>query len=344
MTRPLRILLVANDGLSAGHVARTIAIAGALSRVDDTKVVLATTSQAHALLAASSAVVVQLPAPVVARNAGFSDTERRRLVSGTIEGLARSFAPDLVAIDTFPLGPHRELAGIDLGYAKRALVRRHVPTLDNPVLTDGAELLDLVVLADDGGRVEGTTGNAKHVHVPPITMAPTAKPRAEARRELGLPLEGRIFLVAAGGGGDEEATTRASQLAEALVRTDAECTVALALGPLAAAPSRASRILPVQAAPLAPFLAAFDGAFAPAGYNTTHELALARVPAVLFASPRPFDDQLARAMRFGATILESFDDAVVARASGAMKPLRAIAPGGADRAAEALIALVKERA
>src|SRR5262245_10942621 len=55
-----------------------------------------------------------------------------------------------------------------------------------------------------------------------------------------------------------------------------------------------------RAAPLAPLLAAFDGAFAPAGYNMAHELAKARVPAALFAQPRAFDDQAARAGRFAA--------------------------------------------
>lgn len=340
--RPVRILLVANDGLSAGHVARMIAIADALR---DARVVLATTSQAHALLGASAAVIVQLPAPAIARSAGFSDAERRRLVSGTIEGLAKSFAPDVVAIDTFPLGPHRELAGIDLGYAKRALVRRHVPesVLEEPRLADGLELQDLVVLADDGGRLSSTA--SRSVHVPPITIARSARSKADARRALALPAEGCVVLVAAGGGGDDEATAQAMTLAEALVRIDAECTVALALGPLAArrAPE-APRIRAIHAAPLAPYLAAFDGAFAPAGYNTTHELALARVPSVLYAQARPFDDQAARAARVEATVLGSFEDPAIRNAYGAMKPLRAIEPGGAAKAAKALLDLATRQA
>ena len=96
----------------------------------------------------------------------------------------------------------------------------------------------------------------------------------------------------------------------------------------------------MQAAPLSPYFAAFDGAIAPAGYNTTHELALAGVPAALFAQARPFDDQAARAERFGATVLHSFDDGAIRRALDTMKPLRAIEAGGADRAAKALLDLV----
>lgn len=341
--RALRVLLVANDGLSAGHVTRMIAIAQALATAH-VRTVLATTSQAYPLLEASGAVVVQLPAPAVARRAGFSDAERRRLVSGALEGLVRAFAPDLVAVDTFPLGPHRELAGVDLGYARRALVRRHVPEagLAEPALADGLEGLDLAILAGDPDPIASSL-RCRTVAVPPITIAHAPIPRADARRTLGLPAEGRVLLVAAGGGGDETATAHATSIARAVARIDPACTAALALGPLAAksasGPTPEERVRLIHAAPLAPLLAAFDGAIVPAGYNTTHELALAGVPAVLFAEKRPFDDQAARVDRFGATRLDAFDDRAIARAIDAMKPLRTIAPGGAARAAAALLEL-----
>jgi len=176
--------------------------------------------------------------------------------------------------------------------------------------------------------------------VPPITLVAPLLPRVEARGRLGLPLEGRVLLVAAGGGGDETATTHAAEIARAITRLEPATTLGLALGPLSAAETDLRRI---DAAPLAPFLAAFDGAFAPAGYNTAHELALAGVPAALFAEPRPFDDQAARAARFEtaghATVLRSFDDAAVRHVLETMKSPRPITPGGADRAAEALLDL-----
>lgn len=351
--RPLRVLLIANDGLSAGHVTRAIAIAGGLARRASARglalrTVLATTSQAHPLLAGSEAVVVQLPAPVVARRAGFTDPERRRLVSGALEGTVRAFAPDLVVVDTFPEGPHRELAGLDLGHARRVLVRRHVPeaVLAEPSLARGLEGLDLVVLAGDPEPLESALP-CRQVRVPPITMAGAPLERAAARRALGLPADGRVLLVAAGGGGDDEATGHATRLADALGRLEPSAVTALALGPLAATAPGApdgARAVRVHAAPLAPYLAAFDGAFAPAGYNSAYELALAGVPAVLFAEPRPFDDQAARAARLGAAVLEGFDDAAVARGLAAMRRLRPVAPSGADRAADALLDLATGRA
>ena len=106
-----------------------------------------------------------------------------------------------------------------------------------------------------------------------------------------------------------------------------------------------ARIRTVQLAPLAPLLAAFDGAFAPAGYNTAHELAKARVPAALFARPRPFDDQAGRAARLVAAgfarALAAFTDDAIAGALAWMASARVpeLAGDGADRAAEALLDL-----
>jgi predicted glycosyltransferase len=56
----------------------------------------------------------------------------------------------------------------------------------------------------------------------------------------------------------------------------------------------------IRMTPIAPYLRAFDGAISAAGYNTAHELAAAGVPAALFALPRPFDDQAARAQRMAS--------------------------------------------
>src|SRR6187402_759881 len=110
--RPLRVLFVANDGMSTGHVVRMLALARELGRrAVPTQRVLATTSRAHALLSTRDApAVVQLPAPVRARDAGLDDATRRRLVRGALDGVLASFAPDLVVVDTFPTGPHGELA------------------------------------------------------------------------------------------------------------------------------------------------------------------------------------------------------------------------------------------
>jgi len=348
------VLLVANDGFSAGHVVRTIAIARGLARVAARRgialgAVLATTSEAHALLASEPLAIVNLPAPVAARRAGLSDAERRRLVRATLDGVTSSFGPDLIVVDTFPSGPHGELAGLAglAGRAKRALVRRNTPDLHDDALLAGLGDYDLVVLAGDPAP-QSTALPIPTLHVPPITLGEPcdALDRTAARATLGLPA-GRAILVAAGGGGDPEAAARALAIAEAILRVAPEVTPVLAQGPLAPSPTTPSaRIRLLRIAPLSPVLAAFDGAFAPAGYNTAHELAQARVPAALFAQPRPFDDQAGRATRFAragfARALASLSDDAIAAALAWMETARVpeLAADGADRAAEGLIDLV----
>ncbi|HEX4422507.1 MAG TPA: hypothetical protein VH165_31550, partial [Kofleriaceae bacterium] len=340
--RPLRVLLVANDGFSAGHVARSVAIACALDRVAvrrglALRMVLATTSQAHALMAAVPAAIVRMPGPVAARRGGLADLERRALVRGVVDGVVDSLRPDLLVVDTFPSGPHGELAGLrGPGAMKRALVRRAtadlrpatvpVPAELRDVLTSGLADYDLAVLAGDPTPLAVELPIAM-AHVPPILMDAGAGGagdvggdgdaggagdgarggRAALRARLGLGA-GRVILVAAGGGGDGDAVARAMAICEAIVRVAPDATAVLALGPLApdaiassgardagaeatvnvgaeamrdamadatrdamahASPSSAvdrspalhPRIRTLRIAPLAPVLAAFDGAF-----------------------------------------------------------------------------------
>lgn len=350
-------MFVANDGFSAGHVVRTLAIATALGHRAracgvEVTMLLATTSEADALWAGSRLAIVRLPAPLAGRRAGLSDMERRRIVRGCIEAAASSFAPDVLVVDTFPAGPHGELA-FD-ARAKRVLVRRHVPEAraNDDTLTTRLASYDLVVLADDPTAVEGSSA-IRCVHVPPITAleADDMASRDDARAHLGLPGDARVVLVTSGGGGDHEAAARASRIADAVAMADPSVVVAVTRGPLAQGDrcSGSPRVVPLSVAPLAPWLAAFDGAFAAAGYNTAHELAKAGVPAALFACPRPFDDQLARAERFaGAGLARVLVDDQRETVAGALAwmasaPRPSLVGGGAERAAEAILALATGR-
>lgn len=357
MSRALRILLVANDGLSAGHVTRTLAIARALrergpARSVPVQLVLATTSEADALLAQEPIALVRMPAPVAGRRAGLSDSERRRLVRGCIESVATSFGPDVIVVDTFPSGPHGELTGLVAGRAsapgevraKMVLVRRDVPA-DRAAaeeLAAGLAAYDLALLAADPTPLAEppVLPNGRCVHVPPIVRGGLLA-RDEARAALGIAADAHAVLVTAGGGGDADALARADRIAASIAALSPSSAVVHARGPLAGVS------LP-QSFPgtLGGVMAAFDGAFAAAGYNTAHELARAGVPAALFASPRSFDDQRERARRFEraglAFELESDDDDAIAHALGriarASRP--ALVADGAGAAAHAILDLV----
>src|SRR6185295_18403763 len=121
-------------------------------------------------------------------------------------------------------------------------------------------------------------------------------------------------------------------------------------GPLQREPIReTAHLKSVSVFPIMPYLPAFDMAVATAGYNTTHELVFAGVPAILLARDRRFDDQQARAQRLaeqgacmylsssspkalGAAVTELFEPA--RRQAMTRAALSLIHENGARRAAE----------
>jgi predicted glycosyltransferase len=352
--RPLRAMFFANDGLGAGHLARTLAILRALRRkVKNMEALLATTSEADALLAAERVAAVRWPTPRTARESGWSDAARRGLAGRVVRAAIEGARPDLLVTDTFPSGPHGELCGLLREIPRRALVRRSVRAerAAEPTLSDGLSEYQLAIVPDDPVEHRPERLPMPAVRVPPITLfeAHEALDREAARARLGLPREGRLVLVCSGGGGDADAGAQAEQLAAAIARLPGGAEPVLAVGPLARI-RPASGIRQVAETPLQPLLAAFDGAVAPAGYNFSHELAKAGVPTALFAMPRPFDDQAGRAARFQAAgialALSALDDAALASALGWMEraPRPSVPAGGAERAAEALIDLVAKGA
>jgi predicted glycosyltransferase len=348
---PLRVLLFANDGLGAGHLARTLAIARALRRkVDRLELLLATASDADALLAALPVATVRWPSPTLARQSGWPDVLRRAVASRVVSGALHGFRPDLLVTDTFPSGPHGELAGLVREVPRRALVRRSVRTDRALADTTEAGLSDyeLAIVPDDPVALDGERLPIPAVRVPPVTLfeAHEGADRATARQRLGLSPERRSILVASGGGGDPEAVDQATRIAAAITRIPGGPDAVLATGPLGRGCAAPPGVSTVAVTPLQPLLAAFDGAIVPAGYNLAHELAKAGVPSALFAMSRPFDDQAARAQRFAqaglAHELREIDDARVAAAVAWMRdaPRPSMTAGGADRAAEALLELV----
>jgi UDP-N-acetylglucosamine--N-acetylmuramyl-(pentapeptide) pyrophosphoryl-undecaprenol N-acetylglucosamine transferase len=295
--RDARILLLANDGLSAGHVVRATAIARALVQ-QGARPLLATSSDAVALAETMGIPSVRLPSRAATELSGWPEAERTAVLSGILGGVVDGFSPDALVADTFPAGPHFEYMPILRRVRCRVLVRRAIRAEreSSPEARACLELYGRVIAADDPGAIAHQPGPVEAVRVGPITLLGRSEllSRKEARKELGL-LTGRHALLAFGGGADHAALDRLRRTA-AWVR-EAGFTPVVALGPLFTAPADAG-CLCIRALPLQRYLAAFDLAIASAGYNTSHELARSGVRAVLFGNPRAFDDQTDRARRF----------------------------------------------
>jgi UDP:flavonoid glycosyltransferase YjiC (YdhE family) len=190
--------------------------------------------------------------------------------------------------------------------------------------------------------------------VGPITIreAEELLPRDEARHQLGLPLAGRVAFVSLGGGGDREAALHFHAVAQAL--GDDGMTLVLAAGPLYRGTlPEGPAIRRLDRYPLAAHLRAFDVAISAAGYNTSHELALAGIPTVFAPLARGLDDQEDRARRMaadmGGAVLadwapETIRQAVrqVLTASGPATPVEPQALSGARQAAQLLIDLAEK--
>ncbi len=351
--RPLRVLLLASDGLSTGHLTRALALGSALVRVGAgrglrVELLVATTSEADDLLRAMEIPAVRLPSPGIARGAGWSDEARRALAEGVLLGVARGMRPDLLVADTFPAGPQLEALALLEAVPRRVLVRRSLRkdrALD-PRSRTGLDLYPMVVCPDDPGPLEPDPACEARglVRVSPITLLEPSScfPRGEARRRLDLPQDGKLVLVSCGGGGDPGAAELGAGLARTLLAIEPSLIPVIALGPLSGKTPGVRGARTVRASPLQLDLAAFDMAISTAGYNSAHELAKARIPTALLARERMFDDQAARAERFAraglAVVLEDPSTESLADALRALGDLRCpgLPPGGADDAASAI--------
>jgi len=344
--RPLRVLLLANDGASGGHVTRALAIARALLP-GGARPLLATTSEADALIRWAGVPAVRIPGPASRVAAGWSEGERRALATSVLEGVVSSFAPDVLVTDTFPSGPQLEARGLLEQVPRRVLVRRAVreAARGDRVAREGLDAYHLVLAPGDPEAVPEP--GLPMVAVPPVTLVPEAEllDRDAARFALRLP-DAPLALVSCGAGGDAESASILEALGAALTH-DGRYRPVLATGPLGA-PAPSDRFLSVSPVPLARYLRAFDVAVIAAGYNSSFECALAAVPALYVARPRAYDDQAARAARllargFGAALPGLTPEAV----GIGLDALAALSPaslpgGGAAAAAREIWKLVGE--
>lgn len=293
-SRAKRVLFLANDGLGAGHVTRSIALMMALdSHLQNARIkaslLLATTSEADSLLRATPISSLRLPSATAAQKQGLSRHDYQRLLRGTLQGLFSGFSPDLLVVDTFPAGPHLELDTIVEQIPLRVLIQRSVKkeSCSRPEMITARDLYHKTLApGDPTPQIPLWPGM---IHVPPITLSLPLLHREDAKKSLGIALQARAALLNPGGGGDQESIAIVEQLRPRLEEMGYQVT--LALGPL-------SQRVSSSPCPLQPYLKAFDLAIAAAGYNSAHELAEAGVPTALFPRPRDFDDQQARALCF----------------------------------------------
>lgn len=160
-------------------------------------------------------------------------------------------------------------------------------------------LFDLVIRPGELGAqpsVAELPGGGRRVTVPPVCLLEPDEllARNEARRALGLPLEGHWVLFSLGPGNLKEVGNIGVGLARAFEARGFR--VAWARPPISVRDvALPEGVLPLSVCPLARYLRAFDAFVGAAGYNTCCEVVQAGIPSLLVPNEQLADDQTRRA-------------------------------------------------
>ena len=292
-----RVLFVSSNGAGVGHLMRLMAIARRLR--DDVEPVFLTLSQAAQVVDDLGLFVEYLPSRGYTRGAygAWHDHLRARLVEliDRYDAKAMLFDGTMPYWGFFDAGDERP--AVQLWWSRRAMWKEGVT---NVVVEHFSDRFDLILepgeLADDDrgitlGRRDETTV------VAPITLLRTDELLAPetARKELGLDPDRVTVLVNLGAGNINDTSSQLGMVVDRLARQH-ELQVCVTRSIIAAQDRRLpDNVRAISVYPLARYLAAFDVAFAAAGYNSFHELAMAAVPTVWVPNEETsVDDQGAR--------------------------------------------------
>jgi UDP-N-acetylglucosamine--N-acetylmuramyl-(pentapeptide) pyrophosphoryl-undecaprenol N-acetylglucosamine transferase len=358
MSQGRRFLFYAVNGLGLGHVTRLLAIARQIRRHSAAhQIVFLTSSEADNVVYGEGFAAIKLPSKTIRAETGLQPDIYAKLVQSLTWQTIGAFDPDVLVVDTFPTGSLQELLPVLRWPAKTAFVYRaqRLEKAQSSLLQQALPLYDRIIVPHAPGSETIPMPDLvrDRVHwVGPITIreADELLSRDEARHQLGLPIEGPVAFVSLGGGGDRDAALHFHAVAQAL--TDEGLTLALAAGPLFRGTlPEGPAIRRLDRYPLAAHLRAFDVAVSAAGYNTSHELALAGVPTVFAPQARGLDDQEDRARRMaedlGGAVLADWSPETVRQAVRQVLAVAGKAPAspppvsGARQAADVLLALAE---
>jgi predicted glycosyltransferase len=367
----LRVLTYSHDGYGLGHLRRSIRLATGLSaRVPGSSVLAVTGSWvSHYFRFPASVDYLKLPSIAKlaneryrARNLLIDDEDVIGLRSAILDATVRRYRPDVVIVDRYPLGVHKEFrAGLEWLRAERAGVRLILglrDILDAPAAVAEewqrhghtaaiAHLYDRVLIYGDPAVYDAIAEyrlpprvSAKSVYTGYLAEAEVTK-RPERVREL-LDGDGSRLAVCTVGGGEDGAPI-ARAFVGAIRRLSARgWKGVLVTGPFVpkdewALLRRESLAGHLLVRPfiddLPSYLNAADVVVSMGGYNTLCEVLALAVPTVVVPRERPRAEQVIRAQRWaergivrvvGASELsaERLEAAIIAQASVGRDELR----------------------
>lgn len=352
----MRALFYAVNGLGLGHVTRLLGIARALRRLSpDCEVLFLTTSEADGVLHRERFAAVKLPSKTIREEVGLQKTRYLKLAQTVTWNTLAAFEPDVLVVDTYPMGSFEELIPALRWRQKNVFVFREQrpDAVGMPLLQATLPLYDAIIVPHRSADAVGPVPEPSKLRaVGPILVRERAelKSRDEARRALGLPTNGTLVYASFGGGGEPESMTALEATAQAVAALK-DARLVVGAGPLLRdVPPLPNATVLRGVYPMLEFLPAFDAAVTATGYNSAHELLFAGVPSVFVPFERVLDDQERRARFFEAqgagrvvtslepkTLAAALDDVLV-RKRRISDAGRALVPAnGAEAAARVLL-------
>ena len=294
------ILLVTDNGIGMGHLARTVAIAQKLK--GQAEVVIASMSEAVSEVNPATGIkTFYIPSR---RKVDIPSYKWESFLRDRILQLVKETNAQVVTFDgviPFPgiLSARLKNNNFKLVWIRRGFWQRKLHTL---ALGMQSSLMDAIIEPTDFASESDIGPTAKRkdaIKVTPVSLfdSNTAQSKENARKTLGLDPVKPAVLVQLGTGAADVNQKMTAALKGLIGWKD--CQVVLTKDPK---DSSGKSLAPggldlkiIRYFPLANLLNAFDGAVSAAGYNGVHELLAAKIPTVLVPNIRGTDDQVRRA-------------------------------------------------
>jgi predicted glycosyltransferase len=318
---PLRILNYAINGLGLGHLTRLIAINRQIRRLSTllgsapAEITFLTSSEADNLAFAHHFATFKIPAKGIVASCGLDAARYRKISKQWVWNAINLISPDLLIVDTFPMGSFNELYDVlDFGQKNVFIYRAVRPEAANqPAFQSALRGYHQILLPQEQGENASPIPESLRDRVVPVgeillRSASETLPRDIARAELGLPTEGSVVYLSTGGGGDV-ASEKIFAACIAMAGQLPDVRFVIGAGPLYRGREfTAPNVTWSYRLTMMEYFPAFDVALTAGGFNSVNELMHCGVPCVFLPQPRSHDDQeqrVARCVAAGAGTLLS---------------------------------------
>jgi predicted glycosyltransferase len=304
--RRITTVAYAVNGSGLGHLTRVLAVLRWMKRLARLSGVrldayILTSSEAPGLAHEEGFASFKIPSKTAVREAGLPKEDYLRLARQWVWHSLGLIKPDLLLVDTFPGGSFGELIhALDV---PRARVFIHRAMKEEFAQSESVQALlpfydRILIPVEPGSPAREIPARIKERtrYVGPIMLRSREemRPRALARRRLGIP-DGKLGVwLSAGGGGDAFAERAIHNLFE-ILSAESDLHLVVGAGPLyRGAPLRGPGITWLTGFHASEDFSGLDFAISAAGYNSFHELLHAGVPTIFFAQEKIADEQSRR--------------------------------------------------